>query len=242
MPQRSSIDSHPKRVKIREALLDNKISLRKIAERYGVSMAAANRYKTGQLFDELVAVQKRQIVKDERTVGERVNRIIARLEKIMAAADEELQDPEHPEKYNLSAVDAHRVVVRYERPRESDDKVIRERDSLQNLLNILREGLPIDIVRVEVKHYDVLRALIEAARAAAPQFRLFIDAWHAARTQVECEDQVNQALNWLVDELMKETEDDGELRERIAGAIRSTLDRLKGAGARSVGPDTECLS
>lgn len=242
MPQRSSIDSHPKRSEIRQALLDGQDSTRSIAAHFGVSATAVGRYRNGVLWPELVALQKRQLVRDERTVGERVNRIIARLEKIMNAADEQLQDPERPEKYDLSAVDAHRVVVRYERPRESDDKVVRERDTLQNLLDIVREGLPIDIVRVEVKHYDVLRALIESARAAAPQFRLFIDAWHAARTQVECEDQVDQALNWLVDELMKETEGDGDLRERIAGAIQRTLGRLKGAGARSVGPDAGRVS
>lgn len=217
-----AIENHPKRNQILEALLTPGANLSGIQREFGVSEKALDTFRrkhitaaTQAMLDRVTAAVP--LATSQMDVMARLDNLVAKAEKMLRAADEWLEDPNAPGKYNLNPR-THEVDVVWEREIPiGDDRYRTERktEKLSKLLRDVEEGLGITAVKGETKTADPRKLLLEAVATLKPVVELIGKA--TGQIKPDPGSQVNVLVtspDWLA------------LRERIAVALEPYPDAL----------------
>lgn len=227
MPPKSTIETHPKRKEIDAAIVAGE-SFRAIAARFKVSSSSVNRYIRGAFAENLARARQNREMDSGYFIFDQIAGALTKIHKMINAIDEWMTDPEDPEKYTL-APRASEIVVVYERLRAVDDKIIREKDTLQNLLSKLDSETPDDMISTQIKSYDVRKLMLEAFNGVAVQLRLYMQQQNDATEQA-----VQEAVEGVFDTLRGAMEEVAsqhpELREPIAEIFTLANQRLLEGG------------
>jgi len=189
-----SVCSHANRKEIDLALVRG-TSLRDIAGQFGVSRSAVDRHKKNCLADQIERAEKIvrarkpappppvephavKIVEaqDEAAldVMTEVRRLFSRMNKLLAACDEWLTDPNDPTRYDLGPR-AHELIVTYEDVDDSGERpiVIRRKASLSELLDRAKGSETArTYTMVESKSADPRDLIVKTSRQLKGQIEL----------------------------------------------------------------------
>lgn len=213
MPRKLEVDQHPKKKEIIKALV-NKVSYRKIAERYGISQAALSRYLNNNLVEKATKAKQARDLKDGDMIVREIQNIMDRCRKMYDACDEWLTDPTNPEKYYLGPR-AEEVEVVYidEVPSGNATKQVKMKKRLYDLLREVYTGG--EVVSLRSKHADPRELLLKTANTLNTQLDLLSKIIGAIK-----ETQVNIIKNpsfiRVQNILIEVTKDYPEIREKIA--------------------------
>jgi hypothetical protein len=163
---------HPKLDEINRLLADGVaggVSNRAIARQFGVGRDALQNHASSHLtagFKQTVA-KHAELVKQTRDMDVLacLNRCATKAERMLDSADDWLRDPNDPRKYNLNPR-THEVEVVYE---EMDgEKLVKKTAALSSLLKRLEDGMPITVIRGEVRTADPRKLLLDAVGSLKP--------------------------------------------------------------------------
>jgi hypothetical protein len=190
---KSAVEAHPRREEIIRDIVAGRLSNRAVAEKYGISHGAVNRYKNGRLLPKAAEAARGRDGAEGAAVLARVEKAMERVQKLYDACDEYLKDPEDPGKYTLFPR-AWELEVVYQETIPAGDRVktVVKKEPLQALLDRVSAGLDIKPVAVSYRHADPRKLLIEAARGIKEQLELL------AKIQGSVKDAVNQQINVVV--------------------------------------------
>jgi transposase len=190
---KSAVEAHPEREAIIRDIVEGALSNRAIAEKYGISHGAVNRYKNGRLLPKAAEAARERDRGEGAAVLARVEKVMARIQKLYDACDEYLQDPENPGKYNLFPR-AWELEVIYRETVPSGDRVktVVRKGTLSALLDRISEGLGIEPVGVNYHAADPRKLIIEASKAIKEQLELL------AKIQGTIKDTVNNQINVVI--------------------------------------------
>lgn len=191
MPRQCSICSHPDRTAIDKEIVAG-TAFRVIAQRFAVSSDSLQRHKVGHLADlltraavveqergvELVTQQREQSAAQDAValdVMSKLRLIFDRAEKMLAACDEWLTDPNDLTRYDLSPR-AHEINVIYEDVLYDDEgngHTKKGKARLSDLLTIAREPTPDRaFTLVETKTADPRKLLLNTVAELRPMIEL----------------------------------------------------------------------
>lgn len=163
---------HPKRREIDARLArraESGESISAIGRAYGLKRDALTNHETLHLPGPLAVVAARHAELREETesmdVIATLNRCADRADRMLAAADAWLRDPNDPDKYNLNPR-THEVEIVYER--EVGDRTVRETRKLRDLMEAVESGLGVSVVRGETKVADPRKLLLDAVATLKP--------------------------------------------------------------------------
>lgn len=147
-------------------------SIRAIATRYNVSTASLWRHWPHIANYAAKAIVKQEI-KDGQGILATLEGHMEKVQKLMNACDEYLQDPENPGKYDLGPRAGDITVIYNEDVDLGDGKVKRERRKKR--LSQLLEQADLDTWDIQFKIADPRELVLKAAIAAKTQLNLIAD-------------------------------------------------------------------
>jgi hypothetical protein len=190
---KSAVETHPRREEIIRDIVGGELSNRAIAEKYGISHGAVNRYKNGKLLPLAAEAARDRGRGEGAAVLERVEKVTVRIQKLYDACDEYLKDPENPEKYTLFPRAWELEVIYQETVHEGDKvKKVMRKALLSELLKRVSDPLSVDPMEVRYRHADPRKLVIDASRAIKEQLELL------AKIQGTIKDQVNNQINVVI--------------------------------------------
>jgi hypothetical protein len=194
MPARYAVDTHPDRDKIVKAIIKGESSLRDIGGLYGISKSAIQRYLTRQLQAQAVAVAEKRGAEQGSALLERVEETMTRMQKLYAACDEYLTDPDNPDKYTLMPRAWEWEVIWLDH--DANGRTRERKDKLQTLLNRLREGGYVPL-QTEFKVSDPRKLIIDTARILTSQLETLARIQGAIKDVITASITVNQSwVEW----------------------------------------------
>lgn len=148
-------------------------SITKIAEEFGFRPNTLRGHYMKHLPGALrvVAARHAELVKETNglDVMASLGRCADKAERMLAAADAWLRDPNDPEKYNLNPR-THEVEIVYE---ERVDKLtVRKTARLSDLMRAVEEGLGVTVVKGEARTADPRKLLLDAVASLKPVVEL----------------------------------------------------------------------
>lgn len=173
MPRTCTACTHPKHVEIDKALVAE-TSLRNIAERFSLSVAAINRHKKSHLPDALVQARVVQEEADAIDVMAELRRCFERVNLLFDACDRWLRDADDPTRYDIGPR-AEEVDVTYDErieDRNGQPRTVRRKKSLAELLDMIA-GERRTVTMVETKHADPRELVLKTANRLQGQTELF---------------------------------------------------------------------
>jgi hypothetical protein len=220
MPQICTVCSHKENRGIDLAIVAGKLSDRNIAKQFGVTYSAVFRHRQEHLPEILKRGYEAQKNADASAVMDELQRCIKLTNKVLAACDEWLTDPEQTDRYSLDPR-ADELTVIYSEP-NGDGKPHKKKATLDELLARVRV-LPLpgrSIEMVETKRADPRELILKAIAQLRPQAELL------ARLEGKLKDtSINVLINpeWLAvrGALMKALAPFPEAREVVAAALLS---------------------
>jgi hypothetical protein len=190
---KSAVETHPRREEIIRDIAGGGMSNRAVAEKYGISHGAVNRYKNGKLLALAAEAARDRGLGEGAAVLGRVEKVMERVQKLYDACDEYLKDPENPGKYNLFPRAWELEVIYRERVQSGDKvKTVARKALLSALLERVSEALDIEPVAVSYRGTDPRKLVIEAAKAIKEQLEL------VAKIQGAVKDTVNNQINVVI--------------------------------------------
>jgi transposase len=190
---KSAVETHPRREEIIRDIVGGEMSNRAVAEKYGISHGAVNRYKNGRLLPKAAEAARARDGAEGAAVLARVEKVMERVQKLYDACDEYLKDPEDPGKYTLfPRAWELEVVYRETVPVGDKTRTVVRKALLQALLERVSGKLDIDPVTVNYRGTDPRKLLIEAARGMKEQLELL------AKIQGAVKDTVNTQINVVI--------------------------------------------
>ena len=158
MGRKSTITGLPSSAKIIAALIEGKHSNRQIASQFGVSEAAVRRFLKTHLLPAAARVAAERDLSNGEGVMAAIRTEIDRLKMLDEALDQQMRDPENPDRYT-AAVDALDVEVTYFEMEEGarGPVKVRRKGSLQSLL---ASKVP-NAIQVIVRRDDSRRIFIQ---------------------------------------------------------------------------------
>jgi len=203
-------------------LLDPVVSYREISEKYNISQASLYRYVKDYMMDAVREALKRRQLEAGEFVLSHIGKALEMLEKQRDAIDRWLTDPENEDRYSVEPR-ASEIDVVYERVRESDDKVVRDKDTLHNLLERIQSNLPIDVVSVSIKSHDIRKLMLDTLNSEIGQLKLLMQV-QEKRVQEAEEAAVEHMVEILQQVIGDMAAERPEIRE-IAGEIFAGVDQ-----------------
>ena len=170
-----AVESHPKRDAILKAILTPGANFGQIQRNFGISRRALDTFRakwvtdpTQKALDE-IAQAKDAMPVAAIDVMAKLALLVDRGYRMLAAADEWLEDPNAPGKYNLNPR-SHEVDVVYEEEIPVGDtfRTRRRTEKLSKLMSDVERGLGITIVKGETKTADPRKLLLEAVATLKP--------------------------------------------------------------------------
>jgi len=222
----STIEHHPQKQLIDEAICSGE-KQKIIAARFGITPAAITRYIQNAFARDKVRADQERQVSSGTFILANMMKMLDTLEKMREALVEQLQDPDDPSKFNLSPR-ADEIEVTYDTIRTIDDKVMRQKDTLQNLLEQVRAGTPHEIVSINIKTMDLRKLLLDTVDGVAKQMQLWLNTELAA-SSVRTDEAIRTILNEFIPLLLEEAENRPELKKHVARVLRSLKTRLLGS-------------
>ena len=226
MGRPSTIEHHPQKQLIDEAICSGE-KQKIIAARFGITPAAITRYIQNAFARDKVRADQERQVSSGTFILANMMKMLDTLEKMREALVEQLQDPDDPSKFNLSPR-ADEIEVTYDTIRTIDDKVMRQKDTLQNLLEQVRAGTPHEIVSINIKTMDLRKLLLDTVDGVAKQMQLWLNTELAA-SSVRTDEAIRTILNEFIPLLLEEAENRPELKKHVARVLRSLKTRLLGS-------------
>lgn len=219
MPRQSVIATHPKYEEIRKDIVSGTMPYVNIAKKYGVSYAAVRRFIASQLPSLAAESQKMREWDADRIVQE-LEQTIEYAQKLLDACDEWLTDPDSPDRYTL-VPRAHEVEIVYYEQSGEDDRPVKKKASLQELLDELKEG-GVSAFDARWKVADPRRLLLDAVGRLGAQIEVI------AKTRGEIKDvtyTIAHSEVWLNFQtlILQELKDYPEAREQLAARLRASL-------------------
>lgn len=188
-----AVETHPRREEIIRDIVEGALSNRAIAEKYGISHGAVNRYKNGRLLPKAAEAARERDGAEGAAVLARVEKVMVRIQKLYDACDEYLQDPENPGKYNLFPRSWELDVIYQENVMSGDKvKTVVKKARLSSLLERVSGSLDIQPVEVQYRVTDPRKLVIEVAKAIKDQLELL------AKIQGTIKDTVNNQINVVI--------------------------------------------
>ena len=160
---RYSIDTHPKRTQIINALAKGELSFRDIAKKFNLTKTTLHTYMKNALIPRAAEIKAQELKTGEDLLTELEN-IKAKAYKMLDACDVYLEDPENPGKYYLGP-QAHEIRITYKEPIEGDNGKtiwITKKADLQELINLHVAGM--EVTNILIKHADPRKLLLEATK------------------------------------------------------------------------------
>ncbi|MDR0731536.1 MAG: hypothetical protein LBF63_07700 [Treponema sp.] len=199
-----AVEAHPRREEIIRDIVEGVLSNRAIAEKYGISHGAVNRYKNGRLLPLAAEAARERDGRDGGAVLARVEKVMERIGKLYDACDEYLTDPEAPGKYNLFPRAWELEVIYRETVLSGDrEKTVTRKALLSALLERVSEQLGIAPAAVNYRGADPRKLVIEASKAIKEQLEL------VAKIQGAVKDTVNNRINVVI----LPGKEEGEIRD-----------------------------
>lgn len=129
----SKVEAHPKKDQIIAALL-KATPAKQISAKYKISTASLYRYRADKLTEKLAEELKKTDEHDQNYIISQFDKLIARSWKYADAVDEELKDPDDPDKYFLGPQAGDIEVVYFTKTGK------RKKANLQTLLRRAEKG------------------------------------------------------------------------------------------------------
>lgn len=219
MPRQSVIATHPKYEEIRKDIVSGTMTYVNIAKKYGVSYAAVRRFISSQLPSLAAESQKMREWDADRIVQE-LEQTIEYAQKLLDACDEWLTDPDAPDRYTL-VPRAHEVEIVYYEQSGEEDRPVKKKASLQELLDELKEG-GVSAFDARWKVADPRRLLLDAVGRLGAQIEVI------AKTRGEIKDvtyTIAHSEVWLNFQtlILQELKDYPEAREQLASRLRASI-------------------
>ena len=196
--------THPKRDEIVAALLAPGANLSAIARQFGVSRDTALKFRkraigpsTQQMLDRQALAPSVEAAKVEVLAS--LSNLTARAEKMLAACDEWLTDPNAPGKYNLNPRTHEVDIVLEETLPGPPPRTIRKTEKLSKLMRDVEEGLGITVVKGETKTADPRKLLLDAVDSLRP----VLETIGKATGQIRPEPKIEIHLHPEVQEIRK---------------------------------------
>jgi len=169
-----AVEGHPQRDAILEALLTPGANYSEIQREFGISEKSLDTFRRKYVTAPMQAMLDRTVgavplETVQRDVMARLDNLVHKAEKMLAAADAWLEDPNAPGRYNLNPR-THEVDVVYER--QVGDRTVRSTEKLGKLLADVEGKLGITVVRGETKTADPRKLLLEAVATLKPVVEL----------------------------------------------------------------------
>ena len=197
------------------------VAYREIARRYGYSPAAISKYVRGKMPNLLQEAEKMKSWTADRIVVE-MEQVMASAKKMLAAAEDYLQDPTDPEKFTLEPR-AEEMWVIYTDGHDENGRPIRRKELLQTVIDEMAENGKTE-ANVRVQQADPRKYLLESIDKISEQLE------RIARVRGEMADvhiniQQNPVWIQLQQTIIEGLRDYPEARETIAERLRTlTLD------------------
>jgi hypothetical protein len=184
-----SVDTHPQKAKIIQAILRGEASLRGIAGQFGLPKSAVMRYVKDRLNPQAAAEMAKREEYQGQAVLARIEGVMTRMQTLYDACHEYLRDPDNPEKYDLGPR-AWEIDIVYRTVEDGTDKMITRKESLDALLLRLDEA-GYQTWEVRFKQADPRKLIIETANALGKQLELIAKIQGALKDQGMGNTQVN---------------------------------------------------
>jgi len=220
-----AIESHPRRDEILEALLTPGANSEQIQREFGISRKALETFRGKYVTAPMQAMLDRTVgtvplETVQRDVMARLDNLVHKAEKMLAAADAWLEDPNAPGRYNLNPR-SHEVDVVYEREvvGANGTRTERRTEKLGKLLADVEGKLGITVVKGETKTADPRKLLLDAVATLKPVVELI----GKATGQIRPDTQVNVLVmpEWvsLRDRVLDALEPYPEALAAVLGAV-----------------------
>jgi hypothetical protein len=219
----TAVDAHPQRDEIIHDLMVEQLSIRKTAEKYGLSKGQVEAFR-GSLGTRAVRTMKAdELVKQSDTWLHKLGKVIDVAEKMVDACDRYLADPDDSGRYELGPR-ADEIDVVYERKLKIGGnktyKKVRTKHSLQELLRRVESetGGEDAVVAIRYKHADPRELVLKSAEEFRKQMEFIAkvakDLREAQERAVRDADyfQIGRAI-------VEATEGYPEVREKIMAAL-----------------------
>jgi transposase-like protein len=165
-----SVDEHPQKEKIVKAIIKGDKSLRDIAKLFDIHTSCIARYLNDRLISRAAAVAKREEEQHGKSLLDRVENVMVRMQKLYDACDEYLQDPKNPERYDLGPK-SWEIDIVYRTVEPDTGKMIVRKESLDALLLKL-DSSGYQPWEVKFKHADPRKLIIETANSLSKNLEL----------------------------------------------------------------------
>jgi len=212
----TKVEGHPLRKEIEKDLID-RIPYTRLAKKYGVTPVQLSAYYNRKLKPELSKVLRSDMV-------ENVDRILMRLEivadrntKLLDACDKWLSDPENEDEYNLDPRASELEIV-YNVFSEGGKK-IRQKDSLQRILNKINGEGNLDVVRVVAKVADPRELILKTSAEMREELKLVAQITGDLKN-VGSEVNINILGSNLSNMFIDATKDSPEVQENLMKSLR----------------------
>lgn len=170
MPQRCTVCDHPKLKEIDLALVQAKQSNRVIARQFELNHDAIRRHKADHLPLTLLRGYEAQKEADALSVMAELERCVKHTNKMLAACDAWLTDPEDPARYSLEPRTEEVTVIYTETG--DDGKPQRKRAQLTQLLPKVEKKKGRTVESWEVKRADPRDLILKTIAQLRPQAEL----------------------------------------------------------------------
>lgn len=217
-----TIDKHPKKKAIVRDILRG-VPVNAIATNYGLPESCVKRYKSGKLMKlcaEVIAEDKT----DAQHLLDRVEPIIAKVQKMYDSYDEWLQDPEHADRYFVGPR-ASEVMVAIESVLEDDNgkkKTYREKRLLSDLIDQIEDrGYTVTGLQWNVQ--DPRKLFLATADTLTKQLDFLAKLQGLVKETVVVKNEPNRVMD-SVAQVLFETIDDPELLKKVVDAIKDLKD------------------
>jgi transposase len=215
--RRYTIDTHPEKERIVKDLVGGTMSSREVARKYQLTPSVVIKYVASRLAGQVSAALLEEDVSVGKTILERIERVLEKLEKLYAACDEYLRDPENPGKYCLGPRSWELDVVY--RVMDGKGKVCLRKQRLDRLLETT--GLPVH--EVVSKLNDPRKFLIDTAAVMGKQLELIAKIQGTLRESVQNNITINAQWTEIKQIIMKATEGHQDVRDAIVEEVGNVL-------------------
>jgi hypothetical protein len=214
----SSVELHKDREKIDKALIKGE-SQASIAKRFGISKASVQRYMVKKLGPKIASAEARRQLREGDSLLDEVEDIYHRMNRLLKAAEEYLQDPEDPEKLIISPQAGELQIIYHELDKDLGRKV-RRKASLQELIDTALGDKNIIALEVKSKITDPRQTMVQGLSVMTKQLEL-VGKLRGDIQNAVINLTMQPAYNMLVQVVIDATKGHPTVRREIVNAIKS---------------------
>lgn len=183
MSRTCTVCAHPERAAIDRALVVDRDPYRDVAGRYGLTRSAIMRHKADHLLLDIVAAWQDERRQHGLDLADELRGWMDRLNKLFAACDEWLTDPDDPTRYTL-APHTTEVVIHTEEERGDNKRPLRRKMRLAEAIALVDGASNVgDVVLIEAKTTDPRKLILDTSKTLESHLRLLGEIVGKLQTQ-----------------------------------------------------------